>query len=110
MVYVILAILVVVVAGVYLLGRRKSAKRGYSYVPDTEALGDKVYNPREIPNVTLATPEFKTEEIAHDEFESDVSDDLLDPRNPHHTAWVKEHPEMETDDEWVQEHPEDNPS
>ena len=110
MVYVILAILVVVVAGIFVLGRRKSASRGYSYVPDAAELGNKVFNPREIPNVTLATPEFKTEEITHDEFKGDASDDLLDPSNPHHAAWVKEHPEMETDAEWVQEHPEDTPS
>ena len=110
MVYVILAIVVVVVIGVYVLSRRKAATRGYSYVPDTDELGNKVFNPREIPNVTLATPEFKTEEIAHDEFKGDVSDDLLDPSNPHHATWVKEHPEMETDAEWVQEHLEDTPS
>jgi hypothetical protein len=41
---------------------------------------------------------------------SDVSDDLLDPRNPQHAEWVKEHPGMETDDEWLAEHPEDNPA
>jgi hypothetical protein len=110
MVYVILAIVVIVIIAIFVLGRCKATKRGFSYVPDADELGNKVYNSREIPKVTLPTPEFKTEEITHDEFKGDVSDDLLDPNNPNHAAWVKEHPEMESDAEWLQEHPEDNPS
>lgn len=110
MVYVILAIVVVVVVAMYFLARRRTAKRGFSYVPDADALGNAVYGHGAIPRVTVPTNEFKTEEIAHDEFKGDVSDDLLDPNNPQHAAWVKEHPEMESDTEWVQDHPEDNPS
>lgn len=110
MIYVILVIVLVVLILGGVLARRKTEKRGFSYVPDPQALGNQVYNPREIPNVTVATPELKTEEIAHDEFVSDASDDLLDPRNPRHAAWVKEHPEMESDVEWVADHPEDSPS
>jgi hypothetical protein len=64
----------------------------------------------EIPQVAVPTSEVATESMAHDEFVSDVSDDLLDPRNPQHAEWVKEHPGMETDDEWLAEHPEDNPA
>lgn len=110
MVYVILVIVVVVVILTYVFARRKTAKRGFSYAPDADALGNKVYNAREIPNVTIATPEFKTEEITHDEFQGDASDDLLDPNNPRHAEWVKDHPQMKSDDEWVKEHPEDDPS
>lgn len=107
MVYVILVIfLVVVIVGGSLI-RRKTTKRGYSYVPDPNALGNKSFSPGEIPKLVIPTAEFKTEEIVHDEFAGDVSDDLLDPRNPHHAAWVKEHPEMESDTEWTADHPGD---
>ena len=101
---------VIMIIAIFVLGRRKAAQRGFSYAPDADALGNKVFSSRDIPKVPIPTAEFKTEEIAHDEFKSDVSDDLLDPNNPKHAAWVKEHPEMETDAEWVQEHPEDSPS
>jgi hypothetical protein len=109
MVYVIvvIALVVLIFGGAFL--RRKSAKRGFSYVPDPETLDTPVFGSAAIPKVTIPTAEFKTEEISHDEFKSDVADDLLDPRNPKHAAWVKEHPEMESDAEWVKEHPEDNP-
>jgi hypothetical protein len=110
MVYVIVAVVVVVLVAAFYLARRKATQRGFSYAPDPEALGNKVYNPREVPKVTIATPEFKTEEIARDEFRGDTSDDLLDPHNPHHAEWVKEHPEMESDTEWVDDHPEGSPS
>jgi hypothetical protein len=110
MVYVILVIVVVVLFVIFFLARRKAVKRGFSYAPDSDSLGNKVYNPREIPKVAIPTPEFKTEEISHDEFQGDVSDDLLDPNNPKHAEWMKDHPEMEPDAEWVKEHPEDTPS
>ena len=108
MVYVILLIvLVVLIVGGSLI-HRKTTKRGYSYVPDPNALGNKSFSPGEIPKLVIPTAEFKTEEIVHDEFSGDVSDDLLDPRNPHHTAWVKEHPEMESDAEWSADHLEEH--
>lgn len=110
MVYVILLIVLVVLIVAGILLNRKTAKRGYGYVPDSTQLGNQVFNSREIPVVSVPTPEFKTEEITHDEFRGDVSDDLLDPKNPNHVQWVHEHPEMESDSEWVKDHPEDNPS
>ena len=110
MVYVILPIILVLLFAGGVLVRRKSATRGFSYAPDADSLGSQVYNPGAIPKATVPTPEFKTEEIAHDEFAGDVSDDLLDPRNPNHAGWVHERPEMESDAEWVSDHPEDEPS
>jgi hypothetical protein len=110
MIYVILLIVVVVLVVAGVLLRRKTAKRGFGYVPDPNQLGNQALNPREIPVVAIATPEFETEEITHDEFTGDVSDDLLDPRNPNHADWVNEHPGMKSDTEWVQEHPEDDPT
>jgi hypothetical protein len=110
MIYVVLLIILVVIVGGGVLFRRKATKRGFSYAPDANALGGSMFAEGEIPKVTVATPEFQTEEIAHDEFVSDVSDDLLDPRNPRHAQWLKEHPGMESKAEWVAEHPEDTPS
>jgi hypothetical protein len=110
MIYVVLAVILVVLVLGGVLMRRKALKRGFSYVPDTQALGNKVYRGGEIPNVPVATPEFETEQISHNEFVSDVSDDLLDPRNPGHAEWLKEHPAMESGSESVAEHPEENPS
>jgi hypothetical protein len=112
---VVIVALAIVVTGAVMV-RRKTAKRGFSYVPDPNLRstgGGQVGvrpGPGAIPVIAVPTPEFQTEEIAHDEFEGDVSDDLLDPRNPHHAEWVKEHPAMETDAEWMADHPEDNPS
>lgn len=110
MIYVILLIVVVVLVVAGVLLRRKTTKRGFGYVPDPNQLGNQALNPREIPEVAVPTPEFKTEEITHDEFKGDVSHDLLDPGNPNHAEWVKEHPQMQSDAEWVKEHPEDSPS
>jgi hypothetical protein len=115
----IYALIVIVVAAVIIgavVIRRKTNQRGINYAPDPNLRsggGRQVGvrpGPGAIPVVGVPTPEFKTEEIARDEFNSDVPDDLLDPRNPRHAEWLKEHPEMASDKEWVAEHPEDNPS
>ena len=114
MIYVILAIVLVVVIVSAVAKRRRTDKRGYSYAPDPNirpGQGRPVgIGPVQglVPEIQVPTPEYETEIIAHDEFKSDVTDDLLDPRNPGHDEWVKEHPEMESDAEWVAEHPEDN--
>src|SRR5665213_4085446 len=117
MIYVIVVIARVVLFIGAVLIRRKSDKRGISYAPDPNIRPGEGFQgvgvrpgPGAVPKVAIPTPEVKTEEISHDEFVADVSDDLLDPNNPRHAQWVKSHPEMETDDEWVAEHPEDNPS
>ena len=102
---VLLIVLVVLVVGGALI-RRKARNRGFSYVPDPSALGNKSYQPGEIPTEAVATPEFQTEEIAHKEFAGDVTDDLMDPRNPGHAEWVKGRPDVETDAEWEADHPE----
>jgi hypothetical protein len=117
MIYLIVVIVLVVVILGAVLVRRSSGKRGVSYAPDPSlrpGIGGGQFGarpgPGTLPQVAVPTPEFMTEEIAHTEFSSDVSDDLLDPRNPRHAAWVKEHPEMESNNEWAIEHPEDNPT
>lgn len=117
MVYLIVVIvLALVIVGAFLT-RRSTNKRGVSYAPDPSlrpGIGGGQFGarpgPGTIPQVAVPTPEFKTEEIAHAEFASDVSDDLLDPHNPGHAGWLKDHPEMESNAEWAAEHPEDNPT
>src|ERR1039457_2956236 len=42
MVYVILVIVVVVLFVIFFLARRKAVKRGFSYAPDSDSLGNKV--------------------------------------------------------------------
>jgi hypothetical protein len=110
MVYVIVLIVVVVLVLGGVVVSRRSHQRGVSDAPDRTALEGQMYAPGATPDATIATPGIQAEETPHDEFAGDVSDDLLDPRNPHHAAWVKEHPDMATDAEWLAEHPEDDPS
>jgi hypothetical protein len=116
MIYVIVAIVLVVLIVGVVLGRRKTAKRGVSYAPNLGEMSNDLFNPgtrfnpHELPQVAVPTSEVNTESIAHDEFRGDFSDDLLDPHNPGHAAWVKEHPEMESDDEWTAEHPDETTS
>jgi hypothetical protein len=116
MIYVTAGIVVAVIIIGAVLIRRKSNDRGVTYAPEVGSAPIQRFSsgapagPGVLPQVAIPTNEVRTEGIAHDEFVADVSDDLLDPNNPHHAEWVKSHPEMETDTEWVAEHPEDNPS
>lgn len=116
MYYVIIAVVLVVVIFGAILARRNSNKRGISYAPDINLLphigsqGGGRTGPGALPEVAVPSAELRTEGIAHNEFTSDVADDLLDPHNPGHAAWVKEHPEMETDAERAAETPDDGPS
>jgi hypothetical protein len=116
MIYVIVVIVLVVLIVGALLARRRGGDRGVTWAPDLRSTPVQQYSagapagPGPLPQVPISSPEVTTEGIAHDEFVSDVSDDLLDPRNPHHAEWVKEHPGMETDEEWVKDHPEDQPT
>ena len=116
MIYVFVIFVVVLIVLGSVVMRRKTNQRGYSYAPDPNLRsggGGQVGvrpGPGAVPVIPVPTPEYETEKIAHDEFVSDVPDDLLSPRNPGHAEWVKQHPEMETDAEWLAEHPEDNPA
>jgi hypothetical protein len=116
MIYVIVVIVLVVLLLGALMARRRGANRGVTYAPDlsTPVQGFGVAppggGPGPLPQVAISSPEVSTEQIAHDEFVSDASDDLLDPKNPHHAEWLKQHPGMETDAEWLAEHPEDTPT
>jgi len=116
LIYVLIVVgVVAVLTGAFVM-RRKTNQRGFSYAPEPNlesGAGGQVGvrpGPGAVPEIAIPTPEYETEAIIHDESSGDVTDDLLNPHNPHHAQWVKEHPEMETDSEWVAEHPEDNPS
>jgi hypothetical protein len=115
-IYVFIAIVVVlIVVGAFVM-RRKTNQRGFNYAPDPNlrsGIGGQVGvrpGPGAVPQIAVPTPEYETEAIVHDEFAGDASDDLLNPHNPGHAEWVKDHPDMETDAEWLAEHPEDNPT
>ena len=116
MIYVFVAVVVVLIVVGAVVTRRKTNARGFNYAPDPElrsGAGGQVGvrpGPGAVPMVPIPTPEYETEAIVHDEFVSDASDDLLNPHNPGHAEWVKQHPDMETDAEWLAEHPEDNPA
>jgi hypothetical protein len=115
-IYVIVVVILVAIVIGALVMRRKTNVRGFNYAPDPNlrsGAGGQVGvrpGPGAVPQIPIATPEYQTEAIVHDEFVSDVSDDLLNPRNPHHAEWVMERPDMETDAEWLAQHPEDNPA
>jgi hypothetical protein len=116
MIYVFVAVVVILIVVGAVVTRRKTNERGFNYAPDPDlrsGAGGQVGvrpGPGAVPVVPIPTPEYETEAIVHDEFSGDVSDDILDPHNPHHAEWVKQHPDMETDAEYLAEHPEDNPS
>jgi hypothetical protein len=117
LIYAFVGILVVALVVGAVIMRRKSDKRGVSYAPDPNIKPGDGYQgigvrpgPGTVPEVAIPTPEMASEEIVHADFVSDVADDLLEPTNPRHAQWVKEHPEMESDAEWVADHPEDNPA
>jgi hypothetical protein len=112
---IVLIVLAIVLVGAVFM-RRKTDKRGVSYVPDLRASAVRRSSsgapsgPGVLPHVAIPTAEVATEAKAHDEYASDVADDLLDPGNPRHAEWVKERAEMATDAESVADHPEDTPS
>ena len=113
-VIVLIVLAIVIVSAVFM--RRKTDKRGVSYVPDLSASAVRRSSsgapsgPGVLPQVAIPTEEVATEAKAHDEYVSDVADDLLDPRNPHHNEWVKRHAEMDTDSEGLANDPEETPS
>jgi hypothetical protein len=117
MIYVIVVIVLIVLVVGAVLARRRGGDRGVTYAPDLQspvlgfgAGGTPSGGPGVLPQVAIPSSEVTTEGIARDEFVGDATDDLLDPRNPGHAQWVKEHPAMETDAEWLADHPEDRPS
>jgi hypothetical protein len=101
-------ILIVVVLAVVIIAatvtRRRGSARGVTYATSIEAVDDKMVIVRGAP---VLSPEGSTEEIVHREFVADTADDLLDPHNPHHAQWVRDHPDVESDDEYLADHPED---
>ena len=104
---IVVVLLIVIIAAT--LTRRRGAVRGLTYAPDPESLEQKLTSLNEVSPQPILSPEASTEEIVHREFASDAADDLLDPHNPHHAEWVREHPYAETDEEYLVDHPEDAP-
>lgn len=105
--YVILIVVVlVIVILAATLTRRRGAVRGVTYgaSPDNQLVSR-----RDVSPTPVLSPEATTQDIVHREFVADTTDDLLDPHNPHHAQWVREHPDVETDEEYLAEHPEDAP-
>lgn len=101
----IVVVLVIVVLAAFLTRRRGSA-RGVAYGASPDA---QLVSRRDVSPQPVLSPEASTQEIVNREFTADISDDLLDPHNPRHAQWVRDHPDVETDDEYLAEHPEDAP-
>jgi hypothetical protein len=108
--YVILIVVVLVIVIVAAtLTRRRGSTRAVTYAPSSQALGEKLASLKEVSPEPILSPEASTQEIVNREFIADTADDLLDPHNPHHAQWVREHPDVESDEEYLAEHPEDAP-
>jgi hypothetical protein len=107
------AILVVVVLAIVIIAatltRRRGSARPLTYAPSLESLGEKLMSLHEVSPKPVLSPEASTQEIVNREFVADTADDLLDPHNPRHAQWVRDHPGVETDEEYLAEHPEDAP-
>jgi hypothetical protein len=103
-------ILIVVVLAVVIIAATVTRRRGsaravtYGSSPDTQLVSR-----RDVSPTPVLTPEATTQDIVNREFVADTADDLLDPHNPQHAQWVREHPDVETDEEYLEEHPEDTP-
>jgi hypothetical protein len=102
----IVVVLAIVIIAATVLRRRGKARAVTAYAPNIDA---QVIRTRDISPTPILSPEATTQDIVNREFVADTSDDLLDPHNPHHAQWVRDHPDVETDDEYLADHPEDAP-
>jgi hypothetical protein len=108
--YVILIVVVLVIVIVAAtLTRRRGSTRAVTYAPSSQSLGEKLVSLHEVSPEPILSPEASTQEIVNREFTADTVDDLLDPHNPRHAQWVREHPDVESDEEYLADHPEDAP-
>lgn len=108
--YVILIVVVlaiVIIAAVFT--RHRGSERALTYAPSPESLDQKLVNLSEVTVKPVLSPEASTQDIVHRDFVADSADDLLDPHNPQHAQWVRDHPYLETDEEYIADHPEDTP-
>lgn len=110
-IYVVIVGVVVVVGG--FAAWRKVHPPEFDYVPNETTFEDPpmgaISMKGRLPWESVASPNEETAEIEAKESTYDASEDLLDPRNPHHAEWAKSHPEMQTDEEWKADHPEEPP-
>jgi hypothetical protein len=94
-----IVVVAIVVVALSAWGIQRSNKRRRDFVPSPVALNDPDTNSMRVDMDPIATPTEQTAEIIEDRQAYDAADDLLDPHNPRHDEWVREHPDMETDAE-----------
>ncbi len=104
--FLIALVVILILAGAALLMRKRGSQRHFDYAPRPQPSNANVVNVNQIEVEAVATPGYATEDIIQRETQMDVTDDLLDPRNPGHAQWVKDRPDVETDKEWIADHPE----
>jgi len=107
-VLIVVALAIVIIAAIFT--RRRGTARAFAYAPSPESLDEKLVSLREVAVTPVLSPEASTQEIVNREFVADSADDLMDPHNPRHAQWVRDHPDVETDEEYLAEHPEDAPT
>jgi len=95
---VIVGLIVVLVALGFLM-QLVARKRRFDFVPSSVAMNDPDTNSLRVDMEPIATPDEQTVVILEREQAYDASDDLLDPKNPHHSEWIHEHPGLESDSE-----------
>ena len=104
-------VVALIVAAVIIIGavvlRRQGSQQRFTYAPALDVLEEKLVNLNQVNVVPIASPMEATEALVERETVNDVSDDLLDPRNPDHAQFVRQHPDLETDEEWIADHPND---
>ena len=98
MVAIILGLVAVLVVLAFLM-QFFAKKRRIDFVPSSAAMNDPDTNSLRVDMEPIATPDEQTVEILEREQAYDASDDLLDPKNPHHSEWIHEHPGLESDSE-----------
>ena len=91
--------LVAVVAVLAIAMQLVARKRRVDFVPSSAAMNDPDTNSLRVDMEPIATPDEQTVEILDREQAYDATDDLLDPKNPHHNQWIHEHPGLESDSE-----------
>jgi hypothetical protein len=102
---IVLVVIVILVCGALLM-RKRGSQRHFDYAPTPQPSTSNIVNVNQIEVEPIATPGFATEDIIQRETKIDATDDLLDPHNPGHAQWVKDRPDMETDEEWAADQPE----
>lgn len=104
--FLIALVVVLILAAGVLVMRKRGSNRHFDYAPKPQPSTANFVNVNQVEVEAVATPGYATEDIIKRETQMDVADDLLDPHNPGHAQWVKDRPDVETDEEWIANHPE----